>query len=279
MGTHLVAPTRWKVICAYHGKDFFGWQSQPNRRCVQDVVTEVLTGILRQKIVVHGSSRTDTGVHARGFVFHFDAAWRHPPERLLAACRTRLPPDVFFHRVQAVGPDFHARFSARRKQYIYYLKEGPADPFEAPYCWGVKGTLDPKLMQEAANHLIGCHDFAAYSAFPGHARLSTVRNVSRLDVRKKGRQVRIIAEADGFLYKMVRSLVGGLAKVGQGILVPEVLAEVLASRERTALIPTAPPQGLFLEKVIYREWKGTAGETFCGEKGSVKTGMAQPGKE
>lgn len=248
----MVEKVRWKVVCAYHGASFFGWQSQPRQRCVQDVVQEVLESILRQKIVIHGSSRTDTGVHARGYVFHFDAAWVHPTERLLAACRSRLPADVFFHRVQKVSPSFHSRFSAIRKQYIYYLKEGPVDPFEAPFCYGVKSLLDTDLMQAGADQLIGRHDFAAFSASPGHVRESTVRYLIRLEVKRRGKRVRVIAEADGFLYKMVRTLVGGLIKVGQGIIPPEKLAEVLESKVRTALIPTAPARGLFLEKVFYR---------------------------
>ncbi|MCC5788663.1 MAG: tRNA pseudouridine(38-40) synthase TruA [Opitutales bacterium] len=244
--------SRWKCECAYHGGHFFGWQTQKNHRSVQTTIQEVLEGIVRHPVVLHGSSRTDTGVHARGFVFHFDSNWKHPGERLLAALRSRLPGEVQVTSAKKVSMNFHARFSAKRKRYIYYLWEGHTDPFQRPFMFGVPVRLDTQAMQEAANYLVGRKDFRAFSAEPGHPQPSTVRNLMRLDVLRKGREVRIIAEADGFLYKMVRSLVGGLIKVGRGDVTPEEIKRIQISRQRTSKIPSARAHGLFLDKVFYR---------------------------
>lgn len=244
--------SRWKCVCAFHGAYFAGWQTQKNHRSVQSTIQEALEGIVRHPVVLHGSSRTDAGVHARGFVFHFDSTWKYPPERLLAALRSRLPGEVMVLSAKKVSKDFHARFSAKRKRYIYYIREGHPDPFQRPFVLGVPVRLDTLAMQEAADFLVGRKDFKAFSAEPGHARASTVRHLMRLDVLRRGQEVRIVAEADGFLYKMVRSLAGGLIKVGRGDITPAQIKEVQASGKRTALIPSAQPQGLFLEKVFYR---------------------------
>lgn len=243
---------RWKCVCAYNGAAFSGWQAQKNHRSVQVCIQEVLEGIVRHPVTLHGSSRTDAGVHARGYVFHFDTTWKYPGERLLAALRSRLTPEIEVYQARPVPETFHARFSAKRKQYIYYLVEGHPDPFERNVMVGVPGGLNTEAMQEAAGYLVGSHDFRAFSAEPGHVRASTVRHLMRLDILRRGKRVRIIAEADGFLYKMVRSLAGGLIKVGRGVISPEQMKEVLEGKRRTALIPTAQPQGLFLEKVFYR---------------------------
>lgn len=246
-------PTRWKCVCAYDGAGFAGWQSQPGGNGVQDVIEARLaqvTGAVRR---IHGSGRTDAGVHARGQVFHFDAPWRHPPERLQAALRGGLPGTIQLKRLQAVSADFHARFSAIGKRYTYHLYLGDADPFTRPYVWAVERPqpLDVARMTQAAELLRGRHDFAAFAANNGAVREDTVRDLRRLDLVRRGRQVTLRFEADGFLYKMVRSLTGALVAVGEGKLTVEDITRLLAGAQRTEAVQTAPPQGLFLDRVYY----------------------------
>jgi len=243
---------RWKCVCAYDGGGFAGWQSQAKGVAIQDVIEARLAEVLGGPVRIHGSGRTDAGVHARGQVFHFDAAWRHGPERLLAALRVRLPAAIQLRTLRPAPAGFHARFAARGKIYHYDLHLGDADPFTRPYAWPVFRPLDLVAMTAAAAHLRGRHDFRAFAAVNGSAKKDTVRDLRRFDVVRRGRRVRITAEADGFLYKMVRSLVGTLVSVGEGRLTPEQVRALLAGRERTAQVPTAPPQGLFLDRVLYR---------------------------
>lgn len=242
---------RWRCVCAYDGGHFAGWQSQAGANAVQDVIEARLAEIFGAPVRIHGSGRTDAGVHALGQVFHFDAEWRHGPEKMLAAFRIGLPAAIQVKSVRAVAADFHARFQAKGKRYEYRIDLGDPDPFTRPYCWPVFRPLEVAAMRAAAEVLRGRHDFRAFTALNGPAREDTVRELRRLDVTRRGRLVRIVAEADGFLYKMVRSLAGVLVAVGEGKLTPKDVRGILASRERTAAVQTAPPQGLFLVRVFY----------------------------
>ena len=150
-----------------------------------------------------------------------------------------------------VSPEFHARFDATGKRYDYHVHLGDADPFTRPYCWVVFKPLDVAAMQAAAASLCGRHDFRAFTALNGPEREDTVRDLRRLVVVRHGRRLRITAEADGFLYKMVRSLAGVLVAVGEGKLTGGDVRTLLRSRARIPAVQTAPPQGLFLTKVFY----------------------------
>ena len=239
---------------AYEGTAFSGWQAQPDKNAVQDHIERRLAELLQMEVRIHGSGRTDAGVHARGQVFHFDGAWRHGAERLLAALRGGLPPAIQVRTAEVVAPEFHARFSAVGKIYHYHLIHGAwADPFEHAFTWSVPKALDVAAMRSAAEVLRGRHDFRAFSAFGGEERENTVRTLARFDLIENGPRLRIEAEAEGFLYKMVRSLVGALVYAGMGKLTPERIAVLLETRERTAEVETAPPQGLFLMQVHYPE--------------------------
>lgn len=251
-GAPAEALTRWKCVCAYDGGPFAGWQSQPGGNSVQDAIEARLAQIFGRPVRTHASGRTDAGVHAHAQVFHFDANWRHGPERLLAAMRSVISPAIQFKTIRVVSAKFHARFSAVGKIYSYHLHLGDADPFSRPYCWPVFRPLNFTAMEAAAAALRGKNDFKAFSAFNGAEMEDTVRDLRRLEIARRGARVRITAEADGFLYKMVRSLVGAVVAVGEGKLTPAEVRTILLSRERTPLIHTAPPQGLFLEKVFYR---------------------------
>jgi tRNA pseudouridine38-40 synthase len=245
--------TRWKCICAYDGTDFAGWQSQAEGRgrAIQDVIERRLAQIMGRPARIHGSGRTDSGVHALGQVFHFDAEWRHGPEKLLAAFRVGLPPAIQIKSARPATVDFHARFQATGKRYVYHVSLGDADPFRRPYCWTVFKPLDFAAMEAAAAILRGRHDFRAFTALNGPAREDTVRDLRRFDLTRRGRRIQVTMEAEGFLYKMARSLVGGLVAAGEGKLTPAQLSSILASRERTMAVKTAPPEGLFLAKVFY----------------------------
>jgi tRNA pseudouridine38-40 synthase len=252
MTTAAQAVRRWKCTCAYDGTAFAGWQSQKGGAAVQDVIEARLAAIFKVAVRIHGSGRTDAGVHAQGQVFHFDADWRHGAPKLLAALRSGLPATIQIKTAKPVSVDFHARFKATGKRYVYHLYLGDADPFTRPYVWSVFRPLDFAAMAAAAAVLRGRHDFRAFSALNGTERETTVRDLRRLDIIRRGRRVRIVAEADGFLYKMVRSLVGTLVAVGEGKLTPAQVRVLLSAPQRTPAVQTAPPQGLFLVRVFYR---------------------------
>lgn len=244
---------RWKGTCAYDGTDLFGWQSQPLGNTVQDFLEKRLKEIFCKTIRVHGSSRTDAGVHAKGQVFHFDGDWPHKPIDLLNALRIGIGKSIHLVNLTEVPKDFHARFSAHSKRYTYHLYQGYALPTESRYCWSLgKCKLDINAMKMAAKYLVGKHDFSAFSATAkGDSGSKPIKEILNIVVIKRGNKIRIITEGSGYLYKMVRSLVGALVDVGLGKLTPEDLHEILKSRCRTHKIVTAPAKGLFLETVFY----------------------------
>lgn len=245
------APTRWKCICAYNGGPFDGWQSQSSGNAVQDVVERQMRKVFKADIRTHSSGRTDSGVHALAQVFHFDAVWPHGPEKLRMALQTGLPRSIQIRSVRAAKPDFHARFQAKGKIYRYHIYLGMADPFQADWCWSVPREVDWAAMQAAAKILRGKHDFWAFSGENDRTYATTVRDLRRLDLARKGRRVTVTLEADGFLYKMARSLTGALVNVGLCKLSLTELAALLKTRQRIPAVLTAPPQGLFLVKVFY----------------------------
>ncbi len=249
--TQVPSLPRWKAICAYDGTHFAGWQSQEGGKAIQDVLEARLAQVLHVPTRVHGSGRTDAGVHARAQVFHFDAEWKHGAEKLRAAIRSRLPHTLQIKSLTLTKSDFHARFSATGKRYAYHLFLGEADPFDRPFVWSIPKPLNVEAMQVAAQLLKGKHDFRAFSALNGPPKENTVRDLRTLDFIRRGKRVRIIAEADGFMYKMVRSLVGAIVAVGEGKLSLAELKTCLKTGQRVSAVQTAPSQGLFLEKVFY----------------------------
>lgn len=247
--------SRWKCTVAYDGTTFAGWQIQPNAVSVQQVIEERLLAVLKHQTDITGSGRTDAGVHARGQVFHFDAHWPHDPAKLLTALRIGLPPTIQVKTARSVPETFHARFSAKGKIYHYEICHGGyADPFTQAFTWSMPRTLDVEAMRKAAAVLTGTHDFRAFSAIAGSGieKEDTVRTIKRLVITAgRGGRLRIAAEGNGFLYKMVRSLAGALVDVGVGRLSPADIEKILASKLRTERVVTAPPQGLCLMKVFY----------------------------
>jgi tRNA pseudouridine38-40 synthase len=241
-----------KLTIAYDGAAYAGWQVQPGELTIQDLIEKALATITREEVRLHSSGRTDRGVHARAQVAHFSCEKSMPPQRMRRALNALLPDDIRIMKVARAAPDFHARFSARSKEYRYFIWNAEVmPPCLRNYRLHCRRKLDVVAMREAADALVGRHDFASFTANPNRVVESTVRNVTAVKVLKKGNEITIRACAEGFLYKMVRSLAGGLVRVGCGELTPDDIREILVSRERTARIPTAAPQGLFLWDVKY----------------------------
>lgn len=243
---------RFKLTIAYDGTAYAGWQVQPNALTVQEVVEKALERLTGLRPKIHGSGRTDQGVHARGQVAHVDLAVPFKPAGLLKGLNALLPEDIRVLRASRAAPDFHARRHATGKEYRYFIWTGKTvPPFIRLYRAQVTGPLDLEAMNAAARVFVGKWDFAAFSANPNREIETHVREITELKAVRRGQEIVIIAKGEGFLYKMVRSLAGFLIRVGKGELQPGVAHEILASRTRTARVPTAPAKGLFLWKVTY----------------------------
>jgi len=243
---------RWRCTCAYDGTDFFGWQSQKGGHTVQDFLEKRLAQIFQKPVRVHGSGRTDSGVHARAQVFHFEADWPHPVAHLQRALRSGLPRGISVTTVRKAKDDFHARYSARGKRYRYKVYLGYPDPFDSRWCWSLGDRpVDIDKMRAAAKKLLGKHDFSGFSG-QYEEKENPVKDLRRLDIIKRGKRVDFVIEASGFLYKMARGLVGALVAVGLGKLTSADLERVLKTKKRTQEITTAPAIGLVLEKVFFQ---------------------------
>jgi tRNA pseudouridine38-40 synthase len=243
--------TRWKCVCAYDGTTFHGWQSQEGGNTIQDRIERQMKKVLGRSIRLEGSGRTDSGVHALAQVFHFDAFWPHGADKLRLALQSGLPRTIQLKKITRASAKFHARFDAKGKIYRYHLHLGEADPFSMPYCWSLNRPLDWPAVLAAAKVLRGQHDFWAFSGENDRTYETTVRDLRRLEVVRRGSRVAFTFEADGFLYKMVRSLTGALVSVGLGKLTAAEVGELIKTRRRIPAVVTAPPQGLFMVKVIY----------------------------
>lgn len=265
---------RWKCKVAYDGTAFNGWQSQPGGNTIQDLIEARLSVLLDAPVRIYGSGRTDSGVHARGQVFHFDGDWPADSDALLRALKTGYPKTIQVYEAGQVEDRFHARFSAIGKQYVYQIFEGDASPFETRYFWSMgRRRLKMDLMQRAAEILCGKHDFTAFTANAHDDRPEdSVRDLRRLEVVRDGSYWKIVTEADGYLYRMVRSLAGCLVEVGLGKLPVGEVETMLKTGERGEKVQTAPPHGLFLEKVFYQE----EGEGDSGLSNGVSTAVCPP---
>ena len=245
---------RLKFVVAYDGGPFQGWQSQVHRDTVQDRLEDAFSALCGGlRIVVHGSGRTDAGVHARGQVAHADVPdrRRHRPDQWRQALNAHLPPKIRVRRVRFVSTDFHARYSARGKIYRYRIWNGAVlSPFQVGRVWHFPSPLKMAVLQNAASRLIGTHDFASFAANRGHAPESTVRTIYRVDLKQSGELVTLEYEGSGFLYKMVRLLTGSIVRCAQGRASLEWIDRLLARREKNSF--AAPAEGLCLQRVLYK---------------------------
>jgi len=244
---------RWRGKCAYDGTNFFGWQSQSGGNTIQDFLEARLHVIFKQPVRVHSSGRTDSGVHAKEHVFHFDADWVHSTPELLRALRCGLPAGIQVYDIKRVSDKFHARYSTKGKRYVYRFHRGYAPPMESRYTHSIGDRpVEVKAMQEAAKYLVGEHDFSAFGAArEDNVKDNPNKNIWRVDILARGSKIRLITEGSGYLYKMVRSMAGTLLEVGLGKMEPTRVKEILDSRVRSRLVVTAPSKGLCLEKVYY----------------------------
>ena len=257
MGRELELPDmiqRWRCDCAYDGTEFSGWQKQPDGKAVQDHINAALEEVFHHPVKTVGAGRTDAGVHAKGQVFHFDKNWEHGEESMEQAIRSHLPKGISPRKIRKVGPRFHAHLSARGKQYCYRVVKGWAMPQEERFVLSLKKQKISTLeMEQAAQFFLGEHDFSAFSASRGKDSCENpLKHVWKVDLKDQGDSLEFIIEGSGFLYKMVRSMVGALLDVGTGKLSPQKIYEILKSRKRTEVVVSAPAHGLSLEKVFYR---------------------------
>lgn len=244
---------RYRMTLGYDGTACRGWQAQPAHRTVQGDLEQALKDLTGESRRIYCSGRTDAGVHAREQVAHFDLAAPVVLRKLLLGFNALLPEDIRVFSLRKAPADFHARYKATGKEYRYFIWNGPVlPPWLRYYRTWVRTPLDVHAMSEAARALVGKNDFAAFSANPNREVDGTVRHLRELKVRRRGREIVLVAKGDGFLYKMVRSLAGFLLRVGTGELPPETARVILESKNRTARVPTAAPQGLFLWKVFYQ---------------------------
>ena len=239
---------RYKIVFAFDGTAYAGYQFQENGIAVQQKLEEVLAYLNRSPVRIFGCSRTDAGVHAKGFVAHFDFDKPIPPKNLIRAMNTRLPEDIRVLRASYAKPDFDARKDAKGKEYRYFLYNADIlPPHLVPYWAFTYRKLDVAAMQKAAAYFVGRHDYVSFAANPHREISSTVRNIFSFTVKKTGPRIVFSVRGDGFLYKQVRSMVGFLVRVGKGEEPPEAVAQMLRETPaRTARVPTAPGRGLFL---------------------------------
>lgn len=243
---------RYKLLIEYDGAPFVGWQVQHNGVSVQGVLTAAVAAFSGENVHVQGAGRTDAGVHALGQVAHIDLARPWDTDTIRDAINAYLRPHpVAVLAAERVADDFDARFSARRRHYLYrIINRRPDLTLDAGRAWRAPRPLDASAMREAAQRLVGRRDFTTFRAAECQAR-SPVKTLDRLDVERERDEVRIYASARSFLHTQVRSMVGSLVLVGEGRWSADDLAGALAARDRTACGPVAPPDGLYLVKVDY----------------------------
>lgn len=243
---------RIKLTVAYDGTDYCGWQIQKNGITVEEVLNRALSRLTGENITVIGASRTDAGVHARGNVAVFDTNTRIPAERITYALNALLPEDVTVVRSEEVPAGWHPRKCVSVKTYEYRIlnREFP-DPVRRRDTYFVSFRLDIERMREAAQYLIGEHDFKSFCSAQTTVE-DTVRTIYDLDIDKEGDLITIRVRGNGFLYNMARIIAGTLAGVGRGYFEPQDIKAMLAERDRTKAGVTAPPQGLTLMGIEYR---------------------------
>ncbi len=244
---------RVRMIISYDGTAYCGWQIQNNGITVEEIMNRELTGLLGEEITVIGASRTDSGVHAIGNVAVFDTETKIPPEKISFALNRRLPEDIRIQKSEEVDANFHPRYCDSIKTYEYkILNRKFPDPLNRLYTHFVYMPLDVDKMKAAAAYLVGEHDFASFCSSKSQVK-TTVRTVYTLEVSKMDDIIKIRISGNGFLYNMVRIIVGTLLKVGLGVYPPEHVEEILEAKDRNCAGPKAPARGLTLIGISYQE--------------------------
>ena len=239
------------LTLGYDGTNYHGWQIQPNAFTVQEAVQDALFKLFGKPIGVTGCSRTDAGVHAREFCCHLDCDENIPDNAFLRGLNSMLPPDIAIKNCKEVAPDFHARYASTGKTYVYrILNSNEKDPFLSRYSWQIERRLCTQKMNEFCKKIVGTHDFYGFSS-SGRTVEDTVRTVTECFVERNGDLVTLTVTANGFLYNMVRIIVGTAVNVSDGRIDPDIIEEIYTKKDRSLAGVTAPPMGLMLHKVHY----------------------------
>jgi tRNA pseudouridine38-40 synthase len=243
---------RYRLTIEYDGGPFVGWQRQDNGASVQGALEEAIFELSRERVTVTGAGRTDAGVHALGQVAHFDLVKEFTADKIRDALNHFLrPAPVAVIEAAVADAEFHARFSARARHYLYRILTRRSPPaLERGHVWHIVRDLDAEAMHHAAQALVGCHDFTTFRAAECQAK-SPVKTLDRLDVARVGEEIHISASARSFLHNQVRSMVGSLKLVGQCKWSRRDLERALSAKDRRECGPVAPPEGLYLVRVEY----------------------------
>ena len=245
---------KYKLDVMYDGTNYSGWQMQQHSQSIQQLIQDAVRVLVREEVNVVGSGRTDAGVHAKGQVAHFRCSHAQDTQHLFKALNGMLPKDIRIFAVEEVDIGFHAQKSAWAKEYQYHLCLGPiASPFERQYVWHVPYKIDQELLKEACKLFVGKHDFRSFAnaAHTGAAAKNSVRTITSIDVVPRENGLTLVFQANGFLYKMVRNIVGMVMNVASGKKELSDIQRILAAKDRRLAPMSAPPQGLFLMKVFY----------------------------
>lgn len=246
---------KFKLIIAYDGARWQGWQSQKSGLAVQDQIERALSRLFPSAPRLESSSRTDAGVHAFGMAAHFEMPrpeFRMPVRHLALAINALLPDDIRIRSASIAKPDFHARFDAKGKQYRYHVWNDPTmNPLIRHQAWHVPRKLDLPAMREAAARIIGRRDFRSFTANRGVPLEDAIRSLTRCEIRRSGPWITFIIEGEGFLYKMCRAIVGTLVQIGEGKHRADEIDTMLDKQSRSAAGMNAPAHGLVLWKVNY----------------------------
>ena len=244
----------YKLTIAYEGTHYHGWQAQPNDISIQAKIEEALAIILQEPVKIIGSGRTDSGVHAIGQVAHFHTEKPVQMNRILFALNSLLPKDIRVTAVEFIPEGFHAQHHAKSKIYRYHLYlDKVLNPFRRSFVWHTPSPFDQELLKQAIKEFLGTHDFTSFSneAHKGVAAHDPIRTIYRIDVIQEEGGIALEFEGDGFLYKMVRNIVGTLVECATGRRSPLDIPKIIQAKDRRLAGMAAPPQGLFLVKVHY----------------------------
>ena len=250
-----MALAKFKLTLAFDGTNYQGWQTQKIGTGAQQIVELALARLFPSHPILHGSSRTDSGVHALGLVAHFEvpsAEVRMTDTKLILGLNAWLPDDIRIFDAVRVPLGFHARFDAREKEYRYCIWNRPwMNPLLRRTAWHVPKPLNFAAMKRAARAFLGRHDFRAFTSNPGYAREQTVRTITRCQVRREAGLLTFVIRGDGFLYKMCRGIVGTIVQTGMGKFRAEEILPILKKKDRRLAGMTAPSHGLVLWEVFY----------------------------
>lgn len=240
-----------KVMMAYRGTKYHGFQRQENALTIQEVVEKHVSSVLNEKVIINGCSRTDTGVHANNYCFSVLTESKIPPRNFVRGVNGRLPDDISILDCEDAPLDFHARFSCKAKEYIYLIHNSESkNPFTTDLAYHYRRPLNIELLRQAARNFVGTHDFRAFCSGCDEKK-STIRTIFKFDVEINGESVKMLVKGDGFLYNMIRIMVGTLFAVNEKKISVNDIENIISSGNRQLAGKTAQPHGLYLNRIFY----------------------------